>query len=159
MTKTTRTTRGYNAETGMGVLSCAEYPEVLLHYSAVKPEQEANLKKGDAVRFGVVKDAMSPIAVQVEKIGESESSDASPGKIEKYDIEKKIGMIRTHDGREIFFAFSALTEETLENLKPDLDVLVETRTITGLADDTFEQATRVRLRKRKPLTPPPPQSD
>ena len=59
-----------------------------------------------------------------------------------------------------FFAFSALTEETLENLKPDLDVLVETRTITGLADDTFEQATRVRLRKRKPRTPPPPpQSD
>jgi len=102
---------------------------------------------------------MSPIAVQVEKIGESETSDASPGKIEKYDIEKKVGMIRTHDGREIFFAFSALTEETLENLKPDLDVLVETRTITGLADDTFEQATRVRLRKRKPLTPPPPQSD
>ena len=150
----------YNAETGMGVLSCAEYPEVLLHYSAVKPEQEAGLKKGDAVRFGVVKDAMSPIAVQVEKIGESETSDASPGKIEKYDIEKKVGMIRTHDGREIFFAFSALTEETLENLKPDLDVLVETRTITGLADDTFEQATRVRLRKRKPLTPPPPpQSD
>lgn len=102
---------------------------------------------------------MSPIAVQVEKIGESESSDASPGKIEKYDIEKKVGMIRTHDGREIFLAFSALTEETLENLKPDLDVLVETRTITGLADDTFEQATRVDCASANRLRLPPPQSD
>lgn len=145
----------YNPETGMGVLTCAEYPEVLLHFSAIKNESEVALKKGDTVRFGIVKDSMSPIAVQVEKIGESETSDAMPGKIERYDIEKKMGIIRVHDGREVFFAFSALTEETLENLKPDLEVLVETRSITGLSDNTFEQATRVRMRKRKPLVPPP----
>ncbi len=153
------TVKWYNSETGMGVLTCSEYPEVLLHYSAIKPEHEPGLKKGDAVRFGVVKDSVSPIAVQVEKIGESEASDAMPGRIEKYDIEKKVGMIRTHDGRQIFFAFSALTEDALENLKPDLDVLVETRTITGLSDETFEQATRIRMRKKKPVTPPPHPSE
>lgn len=147
----------YNSETGMGVLTCADYPEVLLHFSAIKNESEVNLKKGDTVRFGIVKDAMSPIAVQVEKIGESEVSEAMPGKIEKYDIEKKMGIIRGHDGREVFFAFSALTEETLENLKPDLEVLFETRTISGLSDNNFEQATRVRMRKRKIPTPPPAQ--
>lgn len=150
------TVKWYNSETGMGVLTCPEYPEVLLHFSAIKPEQEPGLKKGDAVRFGIVKDSMSPIAVQVEKIGDSDPSDAMPGRIEKYDLEKKIGLIRAHDGREIFFAFSALTEETLENLKPDLDVLVETRTLTGLSDEAFEQATRVRMRKRKPVMPPQP---
>jgi cold shock CspA family protein len=82
-----------------------------------------------------------------------------PGRIERYDLEKKMGIIRTHDGREIYFAFSALTDETLENLKPDLDVLVETKTLTGLSDESFEQATRVRLRKRKPAMPQPGQSD
>ncbi len=149
----------YNSESGMGVLTCSEYPEVLLHFSAIKPEQEPGLKKGDAVRFGIVKDAMSPIAVQVEKIGESEPSDAMPGRIERYDIDKKVGMIRAHDGHEVFFAFSALTDETLENLKPDLEVLYETKTMTGLSDESFEQATRVRMRKRKPLMPPQVQSD
>ncbi|MDD2997944.1 MAG: tetratricopeptide repeat protein [Erysipelotrichia bacterium] len=139
----------YNPETGMGVLTCAEYPEVLLHYSAIKNEAAIELKKGDAVRFGIVKDAASPIAVQVEKIGESEASDAMPGKIEKYDIEKKIGIIRAHDGREIFFAFSALTEEALENLKPDMEILFESKSITGLSDNAVEQATRIRMRKKK----------
>ncbi len=149
------TVKWYNSETGMGVLSCPEYPEVLLHFSAIKPEHEPGLKKGDAVRFGVVKDSVSPIAVQVEKIGDSDASDAIPGRIEKYDIEKKVGMIRAHDGHQIYFAFSALTEETLENLKPDLEVLVETKSITGLSDESFAQATRVRMRKKKPVMPPP----
>lgn len=149
------TVKWYNSETGMGVLTCSDYPEVLLHFSAIRAEDEPGLKKGDTVRFGIVKDAMSPIAVQVEKIGEGESSDAVPGQIIKYDIEKKVGMIKAHDGREIFFAFSSLTEETLENLKPELDVLVETRVITGLSDDNFEQATRVRMRKRKLPIPAP----
>jgi CspA family cold shock protein len=143
------TVKWYNQDTGMGVLSCKEYPEVLLHYSAIKSEDETVLKKGDPVRFGIVKDSVSPIAVQVEKIGEGELSESMPGKIERYDIEKKMGIIRSHDGREIFFSFSALTEEVLENLKPDLDVLFESRSITGLSDNNFEQANRVRLRKRR----------
>jgi cold shock CspA family protein len=139
----------------MGVLTCNEYPEVLLHYSAIKNENESELKKGDQVRFGIVKDAMSPIAVQVEKIGEGEVSESMPGKIERYDVEKRMGIIKAHDGREVFFAFSALTEEVLENLKPDLEVLFESRTITGLSDNNLEQASRVRLRKRK--LPPKPE--
>lgn len=139
----------YNPETGMGVLTCSEYPEVLLHYSAIKNENETSLKKGDQVRFGIVKDAMSPIAVQVEKIGENEISESMPGKIERYDIEKRMGIIRGYDGREVFFAFSSLTEEVFENLKPDLEVLFESRSITGLSDNNFEQANRVRLRRRK----------
>lgn len=145
----------YNPETGMGVLSCSEYPEVLLHYTAIKNESEIELKKGDLVRFGVVKDSMSPIAVQVEKIVESDASDAMPGIIEKFDGDKKMGIIKGHDGREVFFAFSTLTEEALENLKPGLEVLFESKTITGISDTPFEQATRVRMRKRK-LPPQPP---
>lgn len=145
----------YSQETGMGVLTCNEYPEVLLHYSAVKAEEEVTLKKGDRVRFGIVKDSSSPIAVQIEKIGENEESESMPGKIERYDVEKKMGIIRGHDGREVFFAFSALTEEVLENLKPDLEVLFESRSITGLSDNNYEQASRVRLRKRK--LPPKPE--
>jgi tetratricopeptide (TPR) repeat protein len=144
----------YNPETGMGVLSCDEYPEVLLHFSAIKNEAEVQLKKGDTVRFGVVKDSMSPIAVQVEKIGETEVSESMPGRIAKFDAEKKMGIIKGHDGREVYFSFSVLTEEVLENLKPELEVLFESRTITGLSDNPFEQATRVRLRKRK--LPPVP---
>lgn len=147
----------YNPETGMGVLTCSEYPEVLLHYSAISNETEAALKKGDMVRFGVVKDAMSPIAVQVEKIGEAEVSEAMPGKIEKFDAVKKMGIIKGHDGREIYFSFATLTEETLENLQPGLDVLFESKTITGLSDNPFEQAIRVRIRKRKFPAPPPPE--
>lgn len=153
----------YNPETGMGVLSCAEYPEVLLHYSAIKNEAEIGLKKGDMVRFGVVKDAMSPIAVQVEKIGESEVSESMPGKIEKFDLDKKMGIIKGHDNREIYFSFSTLTEEALENLCQGMEVLFESRTITGLSDNAFEQAIRVRMRKRKipaPVEPPvQPQQD
>ncbi len=139
----------YNPETGMGVLTCPQFPEVLLHYSAIKGEMEADLKKGDSVRFGVVKDAASPIAVEVEKIGETEESETSPGKICRFDHEKKMGMIKAHDGSEVYFPYSALTEEVLESLALDLDVLYESRTITGISDNHFEQATRVRLRKRK----------
>ncbi|GAB4277315.1 MAG: hypothetical protein Kow0029_19890 [Candidatus Rifleibacteriota bacterium] len=140
----------YNQESGMGVLTCEEYPEVLLHYTAVDPSCEKDLKKGDAVKFGVVKDKMSPIAVQVEKIGENSNSDALPGKIEKFDRRKKVGIIRAYDGREIFFAFSALTDELLENLAEGIDVLFEIKTLTGLEDNVVEQASKVKSRKRKP---------
>ena len=146
----------YNRENGMGILSCEEYPEVLLHYSAIAPEQEDALVKGAAVRFGIVKDKMSPVAVQVEVLAEASISDAMPGKIERFDLEKKVGIIRSHDGREIFFPFSALTEEALEALNEGMDVLYETRTITGLEDNLVEQAVRIRLRKRKlPQQPKP----
>lgn len=145
----------YSHESGMGILTCESYPEVLLHYSAIKPGDEADLKKGDSVRFGVVKDKMSPIAVQVERNGGQITSDALPGKIERFDRNKKVGIIRSHDGQEIFFPFSALTEETLEALAEGLDVLYETTSITGLEDNVVQQAVKVRVRKRK-LPPMPP---
>lgn len=145
----------YNHETGMGVLTCKEYPEVLLHFSAIKNEHESGLSKGDSVRFGVVKDKMSPIAVQVEKNNEQITSGALPGKIKKFDQDKKVGFILSHEGHEIFFPFSSLTDETLEALAEGLDVLYETVSVTGLGDDVVEQAVKVRLRKRKlPVKPP-----
>jgi cold shock CspA family protein/Tfp pilus assembly protein PilF len=140
----------YNRETGMGVLSCDEFPEVLLHFSALTPEVEESLSKGDPVEFGIVKDKNSPVAVQVKKLNEHSVSDALPGKIESFDEDRKVGIIRSHDGREIFFPFSALTEETIAALKPGLDVIFEAKGITGLEDKVVEQAVRVRVRKRRP---------
>lgn len=142
----------YNPETGMGMLSCEEYPEVLLHYTAIKNESEISLNRGDPVRFGVVKDSMSPIAVQVEKLDESPVYDAVPGKIFKFDADKKVGLIKTYDDKQVMFAWSALSEEVIDALSVGLDVLVESRTISGLSDDHHEQAVRVRLRKR--MLPP-----
>lgn len=139
----------YNKETGIGVVSCESYPEVLLHYTAIKNEQEIDLKKGDAVSFGIVKDKMSPVAVEVEKIGTPSETEVLPGKITKFDKEKKFGLLKGVDGSDVFFPFSALTEETLANLEAGLDVLYETKTITSLDDNSASQAIRVRLRKKR----------
>lgn len=139
----------YNKETGLGVVCSADYPEVLLHYTAIKNEKEVDLKKGDAVRFGIVKDKMSPVAVEVEKIGQPSESEVMPGKITKFDEKKKLGLIKGADGKDVFFPFSALTEETLTNLAVGLDVLYETKSITGLDDNAASQAIRVRLRKKR----------
>lgn len=139
----------YNKESGLGVVTCDEYPEVLLHYTAIKNENEADLKKGDAVRFGVVKDKMSPVAVDVEKIGTPSEAEVLPGKITKFDNEKKMGLIKGADGSDVFFPYSALTEETLKSLDVGLDVLYETKSIVGLDDNAASQAIRVRLRKKK----------
>jgi cold shock CspA family protein/Tfp pilus assembly protein PilF len=138
----------YNHETGMGMVASDDYPEVLLHFTAIKPEQEKHLRKGDLVRFGVVKDKSSPIAVQVEKVEENTISDVAPGKIERFAPEKKFGTIRSHDGKEVYFPFSALTDEVLDALEEGLEVLFESKSITGLEDNTVEQAVRVRLRKK-----------
>ena len=62
---------------------------------------------------------------------------------------KKLGLIKGADGNDVFFPFSALTEETMANLAIGLDVLYETKTITGLDDNAASQAIRVRLRKKK----------
>ncbi len=143
------TVKWYNKESGLGVVTCEQYPEVLLHYTAIKNEKEADLKKGDAVRFGIVKDKMSPVAVDVEKIGTPTEAEVMPGKITKFDEKKKLGLIKGADGNDVFFPFSALTEETMANLAVGLDVLYETKTITGLDDNAASQAIRVRLRKKK----------
>lgn len=143
------TVKWYNPETGIGVLTCEELPEVLLHYTAVLNGKDRELKKGDAVRFGVVVDSQSPVAVEVEKIDAPMSSDAMPGKIERFDKNKKIGFIKSFDGKEVFFPFSALTEDVLNELKEGLDVLYESKSITGLDDKPVLQATRIRLRNKK----------
>ncbi len=140
----------YNNETGIGTLTCPEYPEVLLHYSAIKPEDQELLKKGDPVRFGVVKDKMSPIAVSVERLAVSSESDTMPGKILRFDSDKKVGIIKSFDGKEILFPFSALSEELMNCLEEGLDVLFETKSIVGLSDAPVEKAVRVRLRKKRP---------
>jgi tetratricopeptide (TPR) repeat protein len=139
----------YNKESGLGVVTSDEYPEVLLHYTAIKNEKDIDLKKGDAVSFGVVKDKMSPVAVEVEKIGTPSESEVLPGKISKFDNSKKLGLIKGSDGSDVFFPYSALTEETLDNLAVGLDVLYETKSIIGLDDNAASQAIRVRLRKKK----------
>ncbi|MDD2624122.1 MAG: cold shock domain-containing protein, partial [Candidatus Riflebacteria bacterium] len=141
----------YNPETGMGVLTCDDYPEVLLHYTAIKDENCVVLNKGDAVKFGVVRDNLSPIAVQVEKLSEPSLSDAMPGVIEKFDADKKMGIIRSCDGKEVFFSFSALTQEAAEELRLGLGVLYESKSVTGLDDSVSQQAVRIRVRKKRVL--------
>lgn len=143
------TVKWYNKESGLGVVTCESFPDVLLHYTAIKNEKEIDLKKGDAVRFGIVKDRMSPVAVEVELIGSASESEVMPGKISKFDVDKKLGLIKGLDGNDVFFPFSALTEETLANLAVGLDVLYETKNIVGLDDNAASQAIRVRMRKRK----------
>lgn len=143
------TVKWYNKESGMGVVTCELFPDVLLHYTAIKNEKDTDLKKGDAVRFGVVKDKMSPVAVEVEKIGTPSESEVLPGKITKFDNEKKLGLIKGADGSDVFFPYSSLTEETLKSLSVGLDVLYETKSIVGLDDNAASQAIRVRLRKKK----------
>lgn len=140
----------YNKETGLGVVTCENYPEVLLHYTAIKNEKDVDLKKGDSVTFGIVKDKMSPVAVEVEKVGSASESEVLPGKITKFDNEKKLGLIKGAKGEEVFFPFSALSEEIMGSLEVGLDVLYETKSITGLDDNAASQAIRVRLRKKKP---------
>jgi tetratricopeptide (TPR) repeat protein len=139
----------YNPESGMGALTCPEYPEVLLHFSALTEEVEAQISKGAAVRFGVVKDKLSPIAVQVEIMETPEELDTEPGKIEKFDSERRIGVIKNFEGREVMFSFSVLADDVIENLEVGLDVLYESKPLVGLSDKPVEQAVRVRLRKKR----------
>ncbi len=150
----------YNAETGVGVLTCPEYAEVLLHFSALKPQDQETLAKGDAVRFGVVKDKIGPVAVQIERIDAVREGDTLPGVIVRFDQKRKIGVIRTATDREIVFPFSSLTQDLLEKLEVNMEVLFETKTILGISDEPIEQAVNIRPRKKKggkkPPAPPPP---
>lgn len=139
----------YNPETGLGSLECSDFPDVLLHYSAIKQEDLETIKKGDSVRFGVVKDKLSPVAVQIELLEAHTESETLPGKIDKFDSDKKIGVIKSFDGKEIIFSYSVLTDEVINSLETGLDVLFESKSSIGLSDKPVEQATRVRLRKKK----------
>jgi tetratricopeptide (TPR) repeat protein len=148
----------YNPETGVGVLSCEEYPEVLLHYSALGADIRDRLEKGATVRFGVVKDQVGLIAVQVELIESGEGSDTFPGVVSKFDPARKLGSITTSDKRDIMFHFAGLQKDAEEKLEVGLEVLFEVKTIKGLGDNPIEQAINVRLRKkpRKPAPEPAP---
>lgn len=148
------TVKWYNPETGMGVLFSPEYPEVLLHFSALKLEDDEILQKGDSVRFGVVKDEIGPIAVEVERINADENSETLPGTISRFDVHLHVGMILTLTGREISFSFSELSRELADNLQTGQEVIFEVKTLVGLGDEPIEKAVNIRPRKKK--TPPPP---
>ncbi|MBF0548337.1 MAG: tetratricopeptide repeat protein [Candidatus Riflebacteria bacterium] len=150
------TVKWYNPENGLGVLSCSDYPEVLLHFSAIPPEFQDTLKKGDLVQFGVVNDAVGPIALQVLPLSDSTPSETLPGKIVRFDSAMKIGMIEVEPGREVFFHFNALSTELKENLSMGTEVLFEITINRGLEDKPIEQAKNIRLRKATKLIPPPP---
>ena len=143
----------YNPETGVGALSCPEYPEVFLHFSALALQLRDTLVKGDRVRFGVVKDAVGPIAVQVELLesaqGGAEDAETLPGKIIRFDRERRIGMIEVHPGREVMFTFGSLIKDLEEILEVGMDVLFEVKTIRGLEDKPIEQAINIRQRRKK----------
>lgn len=146
----------YNSESGIGVLTCPEYPEVLLHFTALKPDDVETIKKGDAVRFGVVKDQVGLIAVQIERLEDGQVGDTLPGKLLRFDMTRKLGMISVSDGREIMFTFPSLKGDlTPDKLEVGLDVLFEVKAIRGLNDDLLEQAMNVRPRKKAPLKPSP----
>jgi len=147
----------YNVETGMGVLTCPEYPEVLLHYTALQPADQETLAKGDAVRFGVVKDKIGPVAVQIERLGSTPDSDTLPGTIVRYDPKLRIGIIKTLGEREIMFPFASLSQDLMENVEIGREVLFETKSVIGLSDKPIEQAINIRPRKKKtpaPVQPP-----
>lgn len=143
------TVKWYNIETGMGVLTCPEYAEVLLHFTALRPENQETLAKGDAVRFGIVKDKMGPIAVQVERLGASPDSDTLPGTIVRYDANLRMGIIKTMGDREIMFPFASLSQDLMEKLEIGQEVLFETKSVIGLSDKPIEQAINIRPRKKK----------
>lgn len=145
------TVKWYNPESGIGIATCEQYPEVLLHYTAINPKEEPELKRAVPIKFGVVKDKMSPVAVNVELLEQPTASDVTPGKIEKYDLNKQVGTILTYDNNQIYFEFSVLSKEVLDNITKGLDVLVESSPITGLHDEQIQKAIRVRLRKRLPV--------
>lgn len=149
------TVKWYNIETGMGVLTCPEYSEVLLHFTALQPEDQETLAKGDAVRFGVVKDKMGPVAVQVERLGASSDSDTLPGTIVRYDANLRMGIIKTMGDREIMFPFASLSQDLMEKLEIGQEVLFETKSVIGLSDKPIEQATNIRPRKKKSPPKPP----
>ncbi|OQA08883.1 MAG: Cold shock protein CspB [bacterium ADurb.Bin374] len=149
------TVKWYNIETGMGVLTCPEYSEVLLHFTALQPEDQETLAKGDAVRFGVVKDKMGPVAVQVERLGASSDSDTLPGTIVRYDANLRMGIIKTMGDREIMFPFASLSQDLMEKLEIGQEVLFETKSVIGLSDKPIEQAANIRPRKKKSPPKPP----
>ncbi|MBF0408670.1 MAG: tetratricopeptide repeat protein [Candidatus Riflebacteria bacterium] len=148
------TVKWYNTENGLGVLTCEDFPEVLLHYSAIPQEFQDTLKKGDLVQFGVVKDSVGPVAVKVSPISDSASSDVFPGKIVKFDKVRKIGLIESHDGREMFFHFNALSPEIREIIEVGMEVLFEVTINRGLEDKPIEQAKNIRKRKKAPVSAP-----
>lgn len=143
------TVKWYNPETGVGILTCLEYPEVLLHFSALPPDERETLKKGTHLRFGVVKDPSGLIAVQIEFIDPEAAGETLPGIIEKFDLKRKIGIIKVGDGREVMFNFSALPEDLSENLTPGLEIVFEIKSHPGLGDTPIDQAENIRLRKKK----------
>ena len=143
----------YNPDSGLGVLTCDEYPEALLHYSALSEDLQDTLCKGDHVRYGVVRDDISPIAVLIELIAPEQLSDVLPGKILKLDGDRRLGVLQTMTGREIVFNFSAVQEKSLGELRIGGEVLFEIKTITGLSDEPVEQAINVRPRIKKYLKP------
>ena len=99
----------------------------------------------------MVRDNLSPIAVQVEKLGEPSLSDAMPGVIEKFDADKKMGIIRSCDGKKSFSLFRLLTQEASDELCVGLGVLFESKGVTGLDDKVSQQAVRIRVKKKRVL--------
>lgn len=137
----------FNLETGIGVLSCDEYPEVLLHFSALDPADQDTLGKGMKVRFGVVNDRVGPVAVNVERLGEGTLGDTLPGTIASCDRRRKFGVIVTVAEREVLFALADVAQDVLPQLKKGVEVLFETKTIMGFDDQPVDQAVNVRLRR------------
>ena len=143
------TVKWYNPETGVGVLTCPEYTEVLLHYTALADEDRETLSKGTPVSFGVVKDPAGVIAVQVTVLSTDASGDILPGTIVRFDSPRKVGMIKSGDGREMFFHFSSLSDGLEELLVEGLEVLFEVKSLPGLGDTPIVQAEKIRPRKKK----------
>jgi tetratricopeptide (TPR) repeat protein len=143
------TVKWYNPESGVGVLTCPEYAEVLLHYTAIAEENRENLTKGTPVSFGVVKDAAGIIAVEVKVLEAPGEGDTLPGVIIRFDSQRKMGMIKSGDGRELFFQFSSLAEGMEETLAEGQEVLFEVKSLPGLGDTPIEQAEKIRARKKK----------
>lgn len=140
----------YDAETGLGVLTCPEFPQVLLHFTALPPERVETAKRGDLMRFGVVRDVSGAVAVQVTAIGGEETLETQLGVIVKFDPERRVGMVKTHDDIDFIFTVDAADLALLPDLAVGTEVVFDVVADKSLDDQPMRKAVRLRQRKTPP---------
>lgn len=136
----------YNKDLGIGVISCNEYPNVILHYS-VLPNLEDDIKVGALVRFGVIKDELGILAKDIEIIKEDEYVEKYYGTIIYLDEKNKIGLIDTNSGKKYFFNFADVNPIYLDKIQLGLEVIFEIKIDIGISEKPVYRAINLRIAK------------
>jgi len=140
----------YDAESGLGVLTCPEFPQVLLHFTALPANLVETLKRGDLLRFGVVKDTAGAVAVQVTAIGGEEPIDTQMGTVVRFDPERRFGVVKTPADQEYVFTADALSVDILPHLAVGIEVVFDVVADKALDDQPMRRAMNLRQRKTPP---------